>query len=205
MKVIIVGAGTGGINVARTLLEDRNVELAGFIGTPEERERFEGREVYAGLRLLGDHGLLKTLPKHEILGFVVGIGDNYLREKVFYEAMRAGLTPINAISRNAIIEPSLQLGKGVVVGPGAVACSGVSIGDNTLVGAGCVMDVNARIRENCYLFAGCNIGGEAEVGRNVTLRVGATVEPYVKVGKNREIPAGAVVSEDLPDLVRERV
>lgn len=204
MKVVIVGAGMGGMSIAHILLEDPNFHLAGFVGTPDEYAQLQGKPLYGEARLLGDHTILKSLPKNDVMGFVVGIRDNFVREKVFYEAVGVGLLPVNAVSRNAVIEPSARLGRGVVVGPGCVLGYKVSVGDNTLIGASCVLDVRTRIGENSYLYAGCRVAGECDIGRNATLGVGAIVEPFKKVGKNQSVRAGQVVSDDLEDLARSQ-
>lgn len=202
MKIVIIGAGMGGMSIVHILLEDPNLRVAGFVGTQEEEEKYAGKKLYGDIGFLGDHGVLPSLPKADIVGFVVGIRDNFVREKAYYEATRAGLTPVNAVSRHAVIEPSAKLGNGVVIGPGCVLAYGVTVADNTWIGAGSVIDVHTRVGENCYLYAGTRVAGECEIGRNATLGVGAIVEPFRRVGKNQEVAAGQVVREDLEDLAR---
>ncbi|MBW2453578.1 MAG: hypothetical protein JRI68_03670 [Deltaproteobacteria bacterium] len=202
MKVVIIGAGMGGRSIAHILLQDPSFQLAGFVGSPEEDAQLAGEKIIGDAKMLGDHTILPSLPKNDVVGFVVGIADNSVREKVFYEAQAAGLLPICAVSRHAIVEPSVRLGRGVVISPGCVLGYKVSVGDNSLVGAGTILDVGTQVGENCYFYAGCRVGGEVEIGRNAAFGVGAVVEPFRKIGKNQKVQAGQVVSADLESLVR---
>jgi len=202
MKVAIIGAGTAAINVADILIQDRNFKVAGFVGTKKEESNLSGKNIYGDIPFLGDRSILKKLMENNIGAFIVGIGDNFIRERAYYEAMNARLTPINAISRHAIIEPSSRIGKGVVISAGCIVAHGVSIGNNSYLGSGVIVEICSKIGENCYLYSGSIIGGKSEIGRNVSLGIKSCIKSYVKVGKNQEITSGTVIESDLPDLIR---
>jgi len=202
MKIVIIGAGTGAINIANIIIKDKNFRLTGFIGTAEEEEKFGGKKLLGDIPFLGDHSLIPKLRENDIVGFVVAISDNSLREKAFYEATKASLTPINIISPSAVIEPSAIIGKGVVISAGCIISHGVKIRDNTYLGTGVIVEINTKINENCVLTSACVIGGECDIGRNVRLDMRSTLVPYVKVGKNQLIEAGSVIKQTLPDLNR---
>lgn len=202
MKIVIIGAGTAATNVSDILVQDRNFTIYGFVGIADEEARMTGKKFFNDIPFIGDRSILKRLKEDDVVGFVAAIGDNMLREEAYYEASLAGLTPVNAVSRHAIIEPSAKIEKGVVISAGCIVSHGVSIGNNSYLGTGVIVEINTRIGENCYLAAGSIIGGECEVGRNVKLSIRSTVKSYKKIGKNQTIFVGQVVEEDLPDLVR---
>ena len=202
MKIIIIGAGTAASNVADIIIQDRNFEIAGFVGTKDEDKKLEGKKIYANIPFLGDRGILPKLKDNEIFGFVAAIGNNIIREKAFYEATLAGLTPINAISKHAIIEPSAKIEGGVVISSGCIVAHGVTISNNTYLGSGVIVEINSNIGENCHFYPGSIVGGKCEIGRNVTMGVRSVIQPYIKIGKNQNINAGQVVAKDLPDLIR---
>lgn len=202
MRVVIIGAGTGAANVADILIHDKNFKLYGFVGTTEEEGKFTGKKLYNEIPFLGDHSILPKLKENDIIGFVIAIGINTIREKSYYEAVQAKLIPINVISPHTIINPSVKIGKGVVVCAGSVILHGAEIGNNTFIGPGAIVENNARIGENCIIASSCVIGGECEIGRNVKLNVRSTLTHRVNIGKNQQVGAGVIVSESLPDLVR---
>jgi len=202
MKVVIIGAGTSAMTVADILVQDRNFKIAGFIGTPEEESDLAGKHLYGDLAFLGDRSLLEKLRADGVVGFIAAIGNNNRREEVYYEATHKGLTPINAISRHAIIERSARIGKGVIISAGCIVSHGVSIGNNTYLGSGVIVEINTEIGENCLIESGCIVSGECKIGRTATLGPRSTITPYTKIGKNQNVKAGTVVRRDLEDLVR---
>ena len=102
MKIVVIGAGTLAMTVADILSKDRNFSIAGFIGTKEEDTKFGGTPIYGSFPILGDISLLKNLIEDGVTGFIVAVGDNKVRETRYYEALTAGLTPVNAISRQFV-------------------------------------------------------------------------------------------------------
>lgn len=204
MKLVIIGAGTAAINVADILVKDRNFRVFGFIGTAEEEAKLGGKKLYDDIPFLGNRKILKKIRENDVMGFIVAIGDNFIREKAYYEASLAGLTPINAISRHAIIEPSAIIGKGIVISTGCILAHDVSIGNNTYIGSGVIIEINTKIGENCHLYPGSIVGGKCDIGRNVTVGVRATIKSLCKIGKNQNIKIGTVVDSNLEDLVRDR-
>lgn len=203
MKIVIIGAGTCAFAVADILVRDRNFKLSGFIGTTEEESRLMGKKIYGEVPFIGDHSILKQLKKDNIVGFVAAIGNNYRREKAYYDATGAGLVPINVISHDAVIEPSVELGKGIVVCAGCVISHGVSIENNTILRPVVVVGNNTRIGENCFLSSGCIIDGGCEIRRNVKFGIYSATLQDLKIGKNQNIAPGRIVAESLPDLARE--
>lgn len=203
MKVAILGVGTTAMIVADIIMESHNFTLAGFVGTKEEKERLSRSKVYGNIPFLGDYSILGQLKKGGIGRFIAAIGDNFIREKNYYVAVQAGLNPINAISRNAIIHQSVTIGQGVVISPGVVISHGVAIEDNCIFDPSVVVDVNTSIGAHCYFYPGVTICGGCTVEKNVTFGAGCIVEPMITVGKNQKLAAGTVVREDLEGLYRE--
>jgi UDP-perosamine 4-acetyltransferase len=202
MKVVIIGAGTSALTVADILVQDRNFKLAGFVGTPEEESRLAGKRLYSDIPFLGDRSLLSKMKDDGVVGFIAAIGNNDIREEVYYEAIHKGLAPINAISHNTFIEPSARIGKGVIIKAGCIVSHGVSIGNNSYLGSGVIIEINTKLNENCLIDSGTIINGECIIGRNVVLEPRSTISSYIKIGKNQIIRAGSVVKKDQADLIR---
>ena len=203
MKTVILGIGTTSIVVSDIITESHNFTIAGFVGTEAENERFEQNKIVNLYPFLGDYSILGKLKKHNINRFVVAIGDNVVRETLFYKALQHGLSPINAISKNAIIHSSVNIGVGVVISPGTILSHGVEISDNTLLDPSVVVDVNSTIGSHSYCYPGVTICGGCTIEKNVTLRANCIIEPGITVGKNQVIGAGTVVSKNVEGLFRE--
>jgi sugar O-acyltransferase (sialic acid O-acetyltransferase NeuD family) len=203
MKVVIVGVGTMAMIVADIIIESHNFKLAGFVGTAEEEKILRSSNIYHEHPFLGDRGIIHRLKEENITGFVCAIGDVYIREKVFYECSEAGLTPVNAISSKAILNPDVSLGRGIVISPGTILSHGVKIGDNVILDPGVVVGVDASVGSHCYLSSGVVLSGGSDVEKNVMLGPGVIVGTLKKVGKNQKLAAGTVVDEDIQGLYRK--
>ncbi|MFQ5713601.1 MAG: DapH/DapD/GlmU-related protein [Candidatus Scalinduaceae bacterium] len=204
MKIIIIGIGSTAYAVSELLDLDSNFKLVGFIGTTEEAGRIKnGSLIHKRTPLLGDHSILPRLKEGGILGFVVAIGDNCIREAAFYEACSHGLVPINLVSSKAIVDNSVKFTQGVIVSPGVIISPGVEIGSNTILDPGVIVGVNCFIGENCYLHAGVVICAGSRIEKNVMVSARAVIGPDITVGKNQLVDAGKVVSTSLGRLYRE--
>ncbi|MFC1807237.1 hypothetical protein ACFL0T_02585 [Candidatus Omnitrophota bacterium] len=203
MKVVIVGVGTTAMIVADIIIESHNFKLAGFVGTAKEEKNLRRSKVYHDAPFLGDHSILSSLKNEDIVGFIAAVGDNQIREKLFYKGTQAGLIPVNAVSSKANINPDVSLGKGAVISPGAVLSHGVSLGNNIILDPSVTIDVNCSIGDHCYMYSGTLICGGCVIEKNVTLEAGVIVEPNRKIGKNNHISAGTVVRKDIKGLYRK--
>ncbi|MFZ0640822.1 MAG: UDP-3-O-(3-hydroxymyristoyl)glucosamine N-acyltransferase [Candidatus Acidiferrales bacterium] len=75
----------------------------------------------------------------------------------------------------ALIDASVKLGSGVLVGPYAVIEADAAIGANTEIGAFCFIGRGARIGESCRLFPRVNLYAGAQLGNRVVVHSGAVI------------------------------
>jgi UDP-3-O-[3-hydroxymyristoyl] glucosamine N-acyltransferase len=89
------------------------------------------------------------------------------------------------IHRQAIVDPTAQIGEGVAIGAGAFIAEGVTIGDG------------AAIYPNVYLGETCEIGEGSEIFPNVTIYSGT------RIGKRVRIHSGTVIGSDGFGIMRD--
>lgn len=201
MKVVIIGAGSVAHVVADIITNQHNFVLKGFVGTAEEEEMFRERELYGMGMFLGDHSVIPHLRDDGVFGFIVAIGDNYMREKRYYECQQHGLYPINAISSDAVVRGNVSVGKGIIICPGALICTSVYIGDNVIIESGVICNVNSKIGDHSNIRSGTIIAGMVNIGKNVY--VGPRSYIKADVGKNNEISFGEIITSKVDDKYRE--
>jgi len=201
MKVVIIGAGSVAHMVADIIRSDHNFVLEGFVGTSEEEKKYKEKELFGLGRFLGDNTIIPHLQEDGVFGFVVAVGDNYLREKYYYECQQYNLSPVNVISSDVIIQHNVSFGKGVIICPGVILCSGVTIGNNIIIEPGVICNVNSEVCDHTNIRIGSIIRGMAKIGKNV--RIG--IRSYVgeDIGKNNETSIGEIVTKRIEDKFRE--
>ncbi len=204
MKIVIIGMGSAAISVAAILSNEHNYSVVGFIGSDQESKKYKGKLIYKNLPLLGSRKILKELKMKGVGGFIVAIGDNYIREMAFYECSSEGLVPINAISKNAIIEDNVTIKSGVSIACGAIIQHGVLISDNSVIGTGCIIEYKAQIMDNCYLGSGATVGSETIIEKNTRINARANIEKDIIVGKNQVIKSNQIITSNVKDLARKK-
>lgn len=133
--------------------------------------------------------------------FVVAIGENGPRARVFHELQDRGGQPVNVIHPRSTLSASVKLGLGVVVFAGAVINPEAVIGDNCIINTSASVDHDCILGDHVHLCPGVHLAGGVRVGAGTMVGIGAVVLPGVKIGCGCSVGAGAVVTKDLPDGV----
>ena len=87
----------------------------------------------------------------------------YIREEAFHQCINDGLSPINAISKNAFIDESADIGSGVVIMNGCIIQHGVSIGNNCYLGSGSIFEFNSKVNNNSNIGSGCIVSSNVDI------------------------------------------
>lgn len=146
-----------------------------------------------------DDDLVAVAAQFAVHHVFVAIGDNRARELAAARALAAGLTPVNAISRFAMVSPGARLGLGVAVLAGVVANSTADIGDGAILNTRCSVDHDATIGEFAHVAVGASVAGGVRVGARAVVGVGASVTPLVQIGADAIVGAGAAVIRDVAE------
>lgn len=196
-RIVVYGAG-GHAKVVLDVLERMGTyEIVGLLDDSAEL----AGTVRKGYRVLGGREQLSVLRNQGVEAIIIGLGDNRLRKAVYEEAVQTGFTLCSAV------DPSAQIGGGVVIGAGCLLVAGTvvnvdaQIGVNAIVNTGATVDHDCRVEAHAHLSPGVHLAGRVSIGEASHLGLGAVVLPNLSVGKNCIVGAGAVVRENLPDGV----
>jgi len=190
-RVIVVGAG-GHARVCIEALLDSGFDVVGCVSR-------DGTGV-SGLpcRVLGrDEELLELAERMGVQHVFVGIGDNRTRETITHRCREAGLTPVNAVSRFAMVSPAAELGLGVAVLPGAVVNPSAIIADGAIVNTRASIDHDVYVGPFAHVAVGVSLAGGVTLGERALLGVGSCAVPLVRVGADAVVGAGAAVVRDV--------
>lgn len=203
MNIIIIGLGSVARNIVDILKLETNYNILGFVGTDDENKIYSEKKVYKNYPFLGTKDIFNDIKKIDVNGYVVAIGDRNTRENIFNEAKNLGITPINAISKNAIVEGNISLGQGVIIGSGSIIQNGSKILNNTHIGSGVIVDIDCDISSNCNIRSGSFIGRRSVLKKNCDIGYRSSISPGIKIGKNQLVDNYKIIDKDLPDLIRK--
>ena len=190
-RVVVVGA-SGHAAVCIDLLMAGGLEVAGAIGNPRAGGRLQ-------VPLLGGEDELEGAAAGSgATSAFVAIGDNRARARVAAQARALGFTLVNAVSPDARLSPTVELGCNVAVMAGAVVNAYTRLGDGVIVNTGATVDHDGVIGDWVHVAPGCHLSGAVTLGEGVFLGVGSSVIPGCTVGAWTQVVAGGVVVGDLP-------
>lgn len=192
--ILIIGAGGHGKVVADILLR-LSMPVLGFLD--------DDPATWGTLRLdLSVLGAIDTFSDYFPEGLVMGIGSNTMRREI---VRRLGSLAhelwLPAIHPEAVIAPSVSVGRGTVVAAGAVVNPDTYLGDHVIINTGATVDHDCHIGDFVHIAPGAHIAGGVHVGEGALLGIGSVAIPGATIGEWATVGAGAVVLEDIPDHV----
>lgn len=152
---------------------------------------------YVGFEMASDFKEWQTDKK-----YILGIGDNKIRQKVGNYIISKQKELLN------VIHPSSSISKSCVMGIGNFISKNVSINPLASLGDLCIINTGAIIEHECsignavHVAPGAVLAGNVSVGDLSFIGANAVIKQGVQIGKNVVVGAGAVVLNDIEDHQR---
>jgi UDP-perosamine 4-acetyltransferase len=200
MQIIGLGAGGHVKAVVEILRSCGGHEIVGLL---DPNRQLWGTGI-AGASVLGDDQLMPELYAQGIRGAFIGVGgvgDTAPRRRLYEEACRQGFEVVSAIHPQAVVSPSVRIGKGATIMAGAVINAEARLGDNVIVNTGAIIEHDCMVESHAHIATGARLAGGVHVGEGAHVGLGASVRQGVRIGRNAVVGMGAVVLEDVPDEV----
>lgn len=188
-QIVIVGAGGHATSVAE-VAASAGYEIVCFVDNNK-----------AGLSLL-ELPIISSLGDIDELenkAFVIAIGDNSVRERVFSE-LSSGLD----ISRfPPIIHRSANVSCFSKIGNGSVLMQGANVGSNSIVKRFCILNTNCSVDHDSIIddfssiAPGAICGGTFTLGQRSAISIGAVVKQGITVGADSVLGANSYLNKDL--------
>lgn len=126
----------------------------------------------------------------------LGIGDNTLREALWWRLQSVGIAPATIVSPRATVDRTATLAAGVMLSHGAVVCAHARLDENVVINTMASVDHDCIVGRGTHLATAAHLGGGVTLGARCFLSMGAIVTPGVTLGDDTVVMAGAVVVRD---------
>ena len=191
-KIILVGYSGHGLVVADTAIENK----LNVIGYTEKsiNEANPFMFEYWGNELNQDFkgwGL--------DVSFILGVGDNILREKIYKHILKNGKKVITLINSSSSISNFAAIGDGVFINRNVTINAFAKIGSNVILNTGCIVEHECEIHDNVHIAPGAVLAGNVKVGSGSFIGSNSVIKQGVEIGKNVIVGAGTVVLNDISD------
>lgn len=127
------------------------------------------------------------------LKYILGIGDNNLREKVAKLILSKSNILENVIDPHALISKSANIGNGIFASKGVLVNAFSTIGSFTILNTGCIIEHECEIGTAVHIAPGAVLAGNVKVGDRTFIGANAVVKQGVVIGDDVIIGAGSVV------------
>jgi len=138
-------------------------------------------------------GNIEKVKSGEKCDFIVAVGNNQVREKLFNEFIELGFTPISLVHPSATIGEDVQIGVGSVVFAGAVINACAKIGVGSIINTMASVDHDCEIGEFNHLAPSCHFAGTVKTGKACFFGIGSSVVNNISVCDQVVVGAGATV------------
>ncbi len=131
------------------------------------------------------------------LKYILGIGDNYLREKVAKLILSKTDKLENVIDSHAVISKSANIGNGIFASKGVLINAFSTVGNFTILNTGCIIEHECEIGTAVHIAPGAVLAGSVKVGDRTFIGANAVIKQGVIIGDDVIIGAGSVVLSDI--------
>jgi sugar O-acyltransferase (sialic acid O-acetyltransferase NeuD family) len=194
MKIIIYGLGKFAEYASYVFLHDSIYEVCAF--SVEKKYNTNNTNKYNNVPVIDFEDIQDCYNPNEYKMFVA-IGDNEVRERVFYESKSKGYSFINYFSSKAIFWDNIIHGQNIFISEDSALNPFVSIDDNTII-IGAKIGHHTNIGKN-NLLSCCYLAGNVKIGNNCFLGLNSCVKQNTNIGNNNIIGMGCLIEKDTKD------
>ncbi len=131
------------------------------------------------------------------LNYILGIGDNNLREKAGNLILSKSMNLVNVIDSNALFSKSTNIGLGVFVSKGVLVNAFSKIGNFTILNTGCIIEHECEIGIAAHIAPGAVLAGNVKIGNRSFIGANSVIKQGIKIGDDVIIGAGSVIIKDV--------
>ena len=126
-----------------------------------------------------------------------GIGDNFIRRKLFNKVESHGFKIVTLIHKSAVVSNYVSVGKGTVIMPNVVINSGSKVGQGVILNTSSVVEHENIIEDFVHISPNAALAGNVTIKKNTHVGIGSCVIQNLTIGENCIIGAGSVVVKSI--------
>lgn len=191
-KIILVGYSGHAYVVAETILEN-GFDIEGY----SDREKAISNPY--NFKYLGFENNDDFIGWVSDFSFVLGIGNNKLRQNIANLIEDKGKTVQTIIHKTAHVSKNAVIGSGSFINKNVLVNSFAKIGKNVILNTGCIIEHECVLKDAVHIGPGAVLAGNVNIGERSFVGANSVIKQGVVIGKDVVIGAGSVIIRDIPD------
>lgn len=192
-KVVILGAGGHAKSIADIILKSGD-KVLGFLDDNVEKDTVIIKS--KNIKVIGKIDDAKCLSANNDIFFIIGIGNNKIRENI---STKFELNYYTAIHPTSVIAEDVIIGEGTAIMANTVINVGSKIGKHSIVNTGAIVEHDDVIDDYVHLSPGVVLSGTVTVGMCTHLGTGTKVKNNINITSNTIVGVGGVVVKDITE------
>ena len=132
----------------------------------------------------------------------LGIGDNYVRGKIYKKLRYDNYNIVTLIDPSSIIGSSVEIKEGTVVMPNVVINNNSKIGKGVILNTSCVVEHDNDIHSFVHISPNVSLAGNVKIGKFTHIGIGSSVIQNISIGENCIVGAGSVIINNIEDNIK---
>lgn len=191
-QVILIGYSGHAYVVAETALEN-GFDIIGY----SDKEKSDS-DPY-NLSYLGFEKDDDFIGWQKDVSFVLGIGDNTLRQNIANLIESKGKVVETILNKTVNISKSVVIGNGSFINKNVVVNAFAEVGKNVILNTGCIIEHECVLADAVHIGPGAVLAGNVSIGERTFVGANVVIKQGIVVGKDVVIGAGTVVITNIPD------
>lgn len=186
-KIVIFGCGGHARSIVDVIRKTYDIKEIVLVD-----ENVEIGEIILGCNTERRHDLC------EKEAFIVAVGDNQKRKKLYYELKEKQKGHcVSIVASSSSIGTDVEIGQGTFVAANTYLGPLVKVGNNAIINTGSIIEHEAVIGAHSHVAPNATVCGRTRIGNNVFCGAGSTIIDKLSICDDVVIGAGAVVIEDI--------
>lgn len=193
-KLAIIGSGDLSRLIAYHAIQDNQFQVVGYFDDYAK----PGSSVNS-IKILGKILDLEEFYLKEIFDVVIcGIGYKHLafRESLFNQ-LKNKIAFTNLIHSSCYVDPSCNIGKGILILPGSVLDHNVTVENNVVLNVSTTIAHDSLIGAHSFISPKVAIAGFVTIGKRCNIGINSTIIDNINITDDVQTGGGTVVIEDL--------
>jgi UDP-N-acetylbacillosamine N-acetyltransferase len=139
----------------------------------------------------------EDIKSNDKIPIALGIGNNYIRQKLYKKIKEHGFKVVTLIHNSAIISPTCQIGEGTVVMPNVVINAKSNIGIGVILNSGCIIEHECQVNDFAHISPNAALAGNVTIGAFSHIGIGTNIIQGIEIGMNSIIGASSNVVRNI--------